>query len=120
MSEPRIVSLWLSTEFSEKKMLSVPSVTMNGGSLSRVTSRPLIAPIARPHRKPTISARPPGSPAFVVRLAMMTEVKHGDRADRQVDARGQDHQRLTQCQHGDDGDLLGARARGWPPRGTGR
>ena len=56
-------------------MLSVASVTMNGGSLSRVTSRPLIDPIARPHRKPTISARPPGSPAFVARLAMMTEVK---------------------------------------------
>ena len=74
MSEPRMVSLRLTTEFSEKKMLSVASVTMNGGSLSRVTSSPLIDPIARPHRKPTISARPPGSPAFVVRLAMMTEV----------------------------------------------
>ena len=75
MSEPRIVSLLLTTEFSEKKMLSVPSVTMNGGSLSRVTSRPLIAPIARPHRKPTISARAPGSPAFVARLAMRIEEK---------------------------------------------
>ena len=34
MSAPRIVSLFDSTELSAKKMFSVPSVTMNGGSLS--------------------------------------------------------------------------------------
>ena len=46
MSEPRIVSLRETTEFSEKKIDSVARVTMNGGRLIRVTSRPLIAPIA--------------------------------------------------------------------------
>ena len=35
MSEPRIVSLRETTEFSEKKIDSVAKVTMNGGSLIR-------------------------------------------------------------------------------------
>ena len=48
MSEPRIVSLRETTEFSEKKIDSVARVTMNGGRLIRVTSKPLIAPIAVP------------------------------------------------------------------------
>ena len=60
MSEPRIVSLLETTEFSEKKMLSVPSVTMNGGSLIRVTRKPLTAPIAVPQAKPSSSASEPG------------------------------------------------------------
>jgi len=36
----------------------------------------------------------------------MTRGQHHDGADRQVDAGGQDHQRLGDAEHGDDGDLL--------------
>ena len=70
MSEPRIVSLRETTEFSEKKIDSVARVTMNGGSLIRVTSRPLIAPIAVPRTRPMIRAMTPGTPSFVAMLAM--------------------------------------------------
>ena len=38
MSVPRIVSLLEYQRLSAKKMFSVPSVTMNGGSLRLVTS----------------------------------------------------------------------------------
>ena len=75
MSVPRTVSLLLTTEFSEKKMVSVPSVTMNGGSLIRVTRKPLIAPIAVPQAKPRISARTPGMPALVQKFAIRIDEK---------------------------------------------
>ena len=79
---------------------------MNGGSLSRVTSRPLIAPIAVPQQRSRAAARaPPGSPAFGGQVGHQDRGEDGDRAGRQVDAGGQDDQRLAQREHRDDGDL---------------
>ena len=51
-------------------MLSVPSVTMNGGRFSRVTSRPLRNPQAVPTAMPMSRARPPGTPLLAARLAI--------------------------------------------------
>ena len=75
MSEPRMVSLRLTTEFSEKKMLSVASVTMNGGSLSRVTSRPLIAPIASAAQEADDQREAAGQPG------LRGQVGHDDRGE---------------------------------------
>ena len=47
MSVPRIVSLWEYQRLSAKKTFSVPSVTMNGGSRSRVTSSAVDAAAGR-------------------------------------------------------------------------
>ena len=52
------------------KMLSVPSVTMNGGSRSRVTSAPLSRPHAVPTPKPMSSASRPGTPWSADSLAI--------------------------------------------------
>jgi len=52
-------------------MLSVPSVTMNGGRLILVTSRPLIQPAMRPKTTPMTSARNPGTPLFAASDAMI-------------------------------------------------
>ena len=70
MSVPRIVSLWEMYRLSAKKMFSVPSVTMNGGSRSRVTSMPLSRPQAVPTTKPISSASRPGTPASADSLAI--------------------------------------------------
>ena len=74
MSEPRIVSLRDTTAFSEKKIDNVARVTMNGGSLIRVTSKPLIAPIAVPRIRPMMIARTPGTPSFAAMFAMRMDV----------------------------------------------
>ena len=73
MSVPRIVSLWEYQRLSAKKMFSVPSVTMNGGSRSRVTSAPLSRPQAVPTPKPSSSASRPGSPWSAASLAITIE-----------------------------------------------
>jgi hypothetical protein len=75
MSEPRTVSLLLTTALSEKKMVRVPSVTMNGGSLIRVTRNPLRAPIAVPQANPSTSASTPGIPNLVQKLAIRIDEK---------------------------------------------
>ncbi len=46
---------------------------MNGGSLSRVTSAPLIAPASSPAATPISRARKPGTPLFAARFAMISE-----------------------------------------------
>jgi hypothetical protein len=55
---------------SAKNTFSVPSVTMNGGSRRRVTSRPLMRPHAVPTPKPISSASSPGTPESAESLAM--------------------------------------------------
>ena len=52
MSCARMVSLCEYQRLSAKKMVQVPSVTMKGGSVSRVTSKPLISPQSRAHAEP--------------------------------------------------------------------
>ena len=52
------------------KIESVPSVTMNGGSFSRVTSRPLTAPAAVPTMMPIRIASGPGMPLSALSLAL--------------------------------------------------
>ncbi len=47
---------------SAVKMLRVPRVTMNGGSLNRVTSTPLRRPPRVPTAKPASRASQPGQP----------------------------------------------------------
>ena len=82
-----MVSLRLTTEFSEKKMLSVPSVTMNGGSLSRVTSRPLIAPIASAAQEADEQREAAGQPCLRGQVGHDDRGEDGDRAvDRSMPA----------------------------------
>ena len=88
------------------KMLKVPSVTMNGGRLSRVTSVPLMAPATAPARIPSSNAKIPGMPFVHGEVGHQQRRKDRDGPDRQVDAGGQDDQRLTDGQRGDHRDLL--------------
>ena len=92
---------------SANAMLSVPSVTMNAGSRTSVTS----AAVQRPRRPtqvrmPSAIASSGGMP-FVDR-----ELGHDDlserhhRPDREVDPGRQDHQRLADREHADDHHLL--------------
>ena len=88
-------------------MLSVPRVTMNGGSFNRVTSSAVEQPAqgadgdADEQREDSRARR--CSPAS---LAITSIARMRDRADGQVDAGGEDDQRLTDGQRRDDGDLL--------------
>ncbi len=62
MSDPRMVVDADTYRLSAKKMLSVPSVTMKGGSRSRVMRRPFRRPQAVPKAKPMSRAATPGTP----------------------------------------------------------
>ena len=89
------------------KMLSVPKVTMNGGRLSRVTSSAVDGTRqAAPTAMPISSAKTPGTPFLAARLAMTNDGQDGDRANRQVDAGGQDDQRLPDRESRDHRHLL--------------
>ena len=120
MSEPRIVSLLEITAFSEKKMLSVPSVTMNGGRFSRVTRTPLSKPIAVPQHEADEQRERAGQPGVRRELRHEDRGEDGDRARRQVDAGGEDDERLAEREDGDHCHLLQHEARGSPPTGTAR
>ena len=88
-------------------MLSVPRVTMNGGSLIRVTSRPLsVAGQRSPTTTPISSASKPGHAVVGDQLRHHQRRQHHDRADGQVDAGGQDDQGLPDGQRADDRHLL--------------
>src|ERR1700704_491251 len=56
-----------------KKIDQVPSVTMKGGSFSRVPSTPVTAPQPAPAAMPAISAIDAGSPTMTASLPMITE-----------------------------------------------
>jgi len=75
MSRPSIVVEAETNRVSAKKMLSVPSVTMNGGNRRRVMSRPLRSPAAVPKMKPRPSAATPGTPKSAESLPMTIETK---------------------------------------------
>ena len=100
------VAHWRRVEDSRAaKIPRVPSVPMNGGRLARVTRMPLTSPV-RPRRQCPPGARPaPAAPTpSQVRHDQLGE-DHG-RADRQVDAGGEDDHRLAQGQRADDRNLL--------------
>src|SRR5882724_1037158 len=69
----RMVSEAEYQRLSAKKIDQVPSVTMKGGSLSRVTSTPLTAPQPPPAAMPISSASGTGRPAVTASLPMITE-----------------------------------------------
>ena len=58
-----------------KNIFQVPSVTMKGGNLSRVTSRPLNAPVAIPDIKPIAIAGRVGIPISTDSFPINTEAK---------------------------------------------
>ena len=60
---------------SAKNIFQVPSVTMKGGNLSRVTSRPLNAPVAIPDIKPIAIAGSVGIPISTESFPIKTEAK---------------------------------------------
>ena len=87
-------------------MFSVPSVTMNGGSLMRVTSRPLTRPNS------AVTPMPAGDRERRRHAEVGGELGHHDAAERhhhaarQVDAGGEDHQRLADRDDADHHHLL--------------
>ena len=60
---------------SAVKTESVPRVTMNGGSLSRVTRSPLAAPATRPTSSEISTASGPGTPCSALILAPTSMAK---------------------------------------------
>ena len=87
-------------------MLSVPRVTMNGGSLIRVTSSPLRQLAGQGNRGPDQQGEQAGHAAVERELGHHHRGQHDHGTDRQVDAGGQDDQRLTDGEGADDRDLL--------------
>ena len=88
------------------KTLSMPSVTMNGGSLIRVTRSPLTTWRSDRDRRADQQREHPRHVLLVGQLRHDQRGQHHDRADRQVDAGGQDDQGLPGRERADDGDLL--------------
>ena len=89
-------------------MLSVPSVTMNGGSFSRVTSRPLRSPVARPTTQAEQQARARPGTWFVDAVCAITSPARVVAAPTERSMpRGEDDQRLGDADGSDHGDLLG-------------
>ena len=86
-------------------MLSVPSVTMNGGICSRVTSAPFRKPQATPHSKPERKGDDSGNAVDDGEPAHHHRRDHHDHADREIDAGGQDDQRLRDAENADDRHL---------------
>ena len=87
-------------------MLSVPRVTMNGGSFTRVTSTPLSVPARAATTIPIASAATPGTPWSDGDLGHHHRRQDGDGPDRQVDAGGEDDDRLADGEGGDHRRLL--------------
>ena len=69
----RMVSLAEYQRFNAKKMLQVPSVTMNGGSLKYATRAPLIAPHSAPTARPRRKATGTGTPTCTASLPITTD-----------------------------------------------
>ena len=105
MSWLRMLSPPDSQSTSAKKIDQVPSVTMKGGSLILATS----VPLRRPQRPPTTSpigiATIAGTPSVDREPAHDHRAQHHDRRDREVDAGGQDDQRLGDAEDADDRHL---------------
>ncbi len=86
-------------------MLRVPSVTMNGGILSRVTSAPLRKPKAEPQMRPSGKARIVGTPSSTARRPITTdEMTMMTPIDRSMPG-GEDHQGLTDAENAGDHHL---------------
>ena len=79
---------------------------MNGGRPTRVTSTPLRHPASHASAMPMSSASSPGTPFVGGERRHDHHRQDGDRADRQVDAGGEDDEGLADAERADDGDLL--------------
>ena len=80
---------------------------MNGGSLTRVTSTPLSSPASDADRRAREQgASSPGTPWSASSLTITSDDSTIAIADRQVDAGGQDDQRLADRERADDRHLL--------------
>ena len=96
-------TMWVSAN----AMFSVPSVTMNAGSRTPGDEAAVQDPEADAGRGSRAAIAGSGRHA-----AGHRELRHHDlperhhRADREVDARGQDHERLADREHADDHHLL--------------
>ena len=88
-------------------MFSVPSVTMNAGSRTTVdqTAVQHAEADARERCRAAIAGTA-GTPLATAQLGHHDLAERHHRAARQVDARGQDHERLADRQHADDHHLL--------------
>ena len=86
-------------------MLSVPSVTMNGGICIRVTSAPLSQPHKSPQMRPSGKAIRTGTPSTTAEASHNDRRNDHDDADRKIDAGGQDDKRLRDAEDADDRDL---------------
>ena len=89
-----------------RKICQVPSVTMKGGSFMREISRPLIRPQSAPTAMPQSDGERRRQAIAEGELTHDDGGQHQDRADREIDAGGQDDQRLRGADDADDGDLL--------------
>ena len=79
---------------------------MNGGSLMRATRKPLMKPISAPVGEAAEDRDRRRDAVAEGELAHHHRREHHDRADREVDAGGQDDERLRGADDADDRDLL--------------
>ena len=79
---------------------------MNGGSLMRATRKPLTKPISAPDGEAAEDRDRRRDAVAEGELAHHHRGEHHDRADREVDAGGQDHERLRRADDADDRHLL--------------
>ena len=94
----------LSSTMTPKKMLMVASVTTKLCSRVVTTIRPLIAPSAPPASRPSSSEAAIGSPKILQRPADRHRRTDADRAERQIEAAGQDHRHHRQPDDAVDAD----------------
>ncbi len=93
------------TRAAPRATLIIPRVAMKGGSRPRVISSPLTRPHRAPAARPSAMARGTGNGAW--RAAREEDAGEGhDRAHREVDPPGDDHERHAHRDHGVDGGLL--------------
>ena len=79
---------------------------MKGGSFMLATSQPLMKPHRAPQARPQRMEMGTGNPIAESELPHDDGGEHHDGADRQVDAGGENDQRLGRTNDADDGNLL--------------
>ncbi len=79
---------------------------MKGGIFTRLTRNPLIAPMPAPNISPISRLNSAGSAVAEGELPHDDRTEHRERADREIDAGGQDHQGLRGGENADDLNLL--------------
>ena len=91
---------------SARQMLNVPSVTMNGGRLRPTTRPPLTKPTIMQVAMPSRIESTGGTPESTASLVITIEPEGHRGAAGQVDAGGEDDQRLADGQRADHHHLL--------------